>query len=88
VTTGIRNIEKSKTVLVLSPVFYAQFGEGVSPGRVNRALKNMGFLDAVDEFEALETFSTALEIYLNETQQFPVKKLHESFLKKIEKSAT
>jgi Na+-translocating ferredoxin:NAD+ oxidoreductase RNF subunit RnfB len=71
VTTGIRNIERSKTILVVSPVFYAQFGEGVSPGRVNRALKKMGFLDAVDEFEALETFSTAVEIYLKETKDNP-----------------
>jgi len=68
VTTGIRNTERSKTALVVSPVFYAQFGEGVSPARVNRALKNIGFLDAYDEFEALEIFSTAVEIYLNENR--------------------
>ncbi len=66
VTTGVRNIERSRTILVISPVFYAQFGEGVSPDRVNRALKHMGFLDAYDEFEAFEIFSTAVEIYLNE----------------------
>jgi iron only hydrogenase large subunit-like protein len=68
VTTGLRNMERSKTVLVVSPVFYAQFGEDMSPGRVNRALKNMGFLDAYDEFEALEIFSTAVEIYLRENR--------------------
>jgi Na+-translocating ferredoxin:NAD+ oxidoreductase RNF subunit RnfB len=70
VTTGIRNIERSKTVLVVSPVFYTQFGEGVSPVRVNRALKEIGFLDAYDEFEALEIFSTAVEIYLKENRDY------------------
>lgn len=71
VTSGIGNIERPKTILVVSPVFYAQFGEGVSADCVNRALKNMGFLDAVDEFEALETFSTAVETYLNENKGNP-----------------
>lgn len=68
VTTDIRNIERSRTVLVVSPVFYSQFREYVSPDRVNRALKNIGFLDACNEFEALEIFSTAVEIYLRESR--------------------
>lgn len=71
VTTGVKTIDKSRTVLVLSPVFYSQFGEGVSPPSINRTLMSMGFLDVYDEFEALEMFYSSMELYLAENRDKP-----------------
>jgi len=71
VTTGLKNIDKSRTILIVSPVFYSQFGEGISPGSINRALMAMGFLDVCDDFEALEMFYSAVELYLRENRADP-----------------
>jgi hypothetical protein len=61
-------MDRSKAVLVVSPVLYSQFGEGASPNDINRALKGMGFLEVYDEFEALEMFNGAVELYIKETK--------------------
>ena len=68
ITTGSDAIDRSKAVLVVSPVFYSQFGAGVSPEDINQALKGMGFLEVYDEFEALEMFNAAVELYIKENK--------------------
>jgi Na+-translocating ferredoxin:NAD+ oxidoreductase RNF subunit RnfB len=68
ITTGSDAIDRSKAVLVVSPVLYSQFGEGVNPDDINEALKRMGFLEVYDEFEALEIYNAAVELYIKENK--------------------
>lgn len=60
------SIDRSKAVLIISPVLYSQFGEGVSPDEVVLAFKKMGFLDVCEPWESLEMFNIATEIYVRE----------------------
>jgi hypothetical protein len=68
ITADSDAVDRSKAVLVVSPVLYSQFGEGVSPDDINRSLKGMGFLEVYDEFEALEMFNAAMELYIQENR--------------------
>lgn len=68
ITTGSANIERTKTILSVSPVLYTQFGPGVIPSEVDSALKSMGFYDVYDQCEIQEMFNIAVELYMNDNR--------------------
>ncbi len=68
-TTENLKVEKTKTILSVSPVLYTQFGPGYAPHEIDAALKSMGYYDVYDQCEMQEMFNVAMELYINENRK-------------------
>ena len=68
ITTLSGKIDKGKAIIGVSPTLYSQFGDKVRPEDINLALKQLGFLDVIDQSDALEIFSLVVEEYLKKNR--------------------
>ncbi|MBM4161215.1 MAG: 4Fe-4S dicluster domain-containing protein [Ignavibacteria bacterium] len=65
-TSSFRDFSRFKyTIALPSPVFYSQFGRGVLPASILKALKKVGFDDSYDVACASESVSIAIQEFLD-----------------------